>query len=501
MFAFLTGRKKQRVYFEPQQEVDKLVELSPPSALLFLSDDESTGKNEPLGKAFFLRKQKKLYTDRNHLYLTKPDNLKVCKDQNLTSKHVSLKFMIKRVPYRLDCKVVGRFRLQSKVVEMLDFNAKSAYKLVPTSALKKQDQRQFLRYTLKNYGDSRIPLTTHIGFDLYVRKTGQSFPQEGAPPVILKDIVPIDSEGIGGNEQFATRDAINAFREIMLKKQPYDRTVSVSKVVKDKSKSLLKRKDEELLLGDLNLLGLEMESLRDVLYLKKSAKAQLKRGREKPFGMKSGEKVITNFTHSNEYYQMLVEVMEARTQNEIVRPVELPKKETGLKTDLIDYSVGGTLIESNPELLQFLLGDQCPSNVDSEIVFDGEHWQEAFRRLQLPVIHLTFYPKVNFPDAMQRFKPELPFKICVLAQIVRTHIHQVGERKILQHGLQFCYEPQGIPVYKNDGIDWRYSRYILDNEHFKKVHSRLSQLYGYLETQSITRSTTARKRRRPPKEI
>ena len=39
MFAFLTGRKKQRVTFEPQQEVEKLVELSPSSALLFLSDE------------------------------------------------------------------------------------------------------------------------------------------------------------------------------------------------------------------------------------------------------------------------------------------------------------------------------------------------------------------------------------------------------------------------------------------------------------------------------
>ena len=87
----------------------------------------------------------------------------------------------------------------------------------------------------------------------------------------------------------------------MLKKQPHDRTVSASKVEKDDSTSLMKRKDEELLLGELNLLGLEMESLRDVLYLKKSAKAQLKKGKENPFGMKPGEKVITNFTHSNEY--------------------------------------------------------------------------------------------------------------------------------------------------------------------------------------------------------
>ncbi len=499
MFAFLTGRKKREATFKPQQEVNKLVELSPTSALLFLLNDEINDQNEPLGKAFFLRIEKKLYTQRNHLYMTNPDNLKIAKDQSLTLKHVSLQFMNKRVPYRLDCKIVGRFRLLPEVVEMLDFNIKSAYKLVPTSTLKKQDQRQFFRYTLKNYGDSRIPLTTHIGFDLYIRKTNQSFSKEDTPPVILKDIVPIDFKKVEGDQQFATHDAINAFREIMLKKQPHDRKISASKVDKDKSNSLMKRKDEELLLGDLNLLGMEMESLRDVLYLKKSAKDHLKKGKESPFGVKPGEKVITNFTHSNEYYQMLVEVMETRTQNETVRPVELPKKESGLKTNLIDYSVGGALIESSPEFLQFVLGDQCPSNDFSEINFEGEYWKDAFGQLELPVIHLTFYPKIHFPDALKRFKPELPFKVCVLAQIVRTHIHQVGERKILQHGLQFCYEPQGIPLYKDDGTDWRYSRYIRDNEHFKKAHSRLSQLYGYLENQSISRSATDRKRRLSPK--
>jgi len=126
MFAFLTGRKKRGATFKPQQEVDKLVELGPPSALLFLSDDESNDQSEPLGKVFFLRKEKKLYTQRNHLYMTKPDNLKVSKDQNLTFKHVSLRFMNKRVPYRLDCKIMGRFRLLPEVVEALDFNTKSA---------------------------------------------------------------------------------------------------------------------------------------------------------------------------------------------------------------------------------------------------------------------------------------------------------------------------------------------------------------------------------------
>lgn len=501
MFDFLTGRKKQASTYDPLQEVMKMVELSPPSALLSFAGEKAKEQQEALGKAFFLRREKKLYTEGPHLYLTTPDNLKIAKDQNLTAQYVSLQFMHRRIPYSIECKIIGRFRLLPEIVETLDFNAKSAYKLLPTSALKKQDLRQFFRYTLKNYGDSRIPLTTHIGFDLYVSKTDQRFPEEGAPPVIIKDVVPIDfkdpEEGEG--QSFVTRDAINAFREIMLRKQPHERKVFASKVEKDDSNSLVKRKDEELLLGELNLLGLEMESLRDVLYLKKSAKAQIKKGKENPYGMKPGEKVITNFMHNREYYQMLMEVMDARTQNETVRPVEFPRSDAGLRIDLVDYSVGGALIESSPNFLKFVLGDACPSNVDSEVDFEGEYWDKAFNDLHYPMLHLTFYPKLHFPDAVQRFKPELPFKIRILAQVVRTHIFRSGERKILQHGLQFCYEPQGIPLHKEDGNDWRYSRYIRDNEYFKISHSQLSQLYGYLENQNMARGP--KKRRQRPKPV
>jgi len=81
-------------------------------------------------------------------------------------------------------------------------------------------------------------------------------------------------------QPFAIRDAINEFRAIMLKKQPHDRSVYVSKIDKDESKTLVKRKDEELLLGEIHILGLDMESLRNVLYLKKSAKSGIKKGKE-----------------------------------------------------------------------------------------------------------------------------------------------------------------------------------------------------------------------------
>jgi hypothetical protein len=500
MFDFLTRRKKQTSTFNPRQEIDRLAELSPPSALVSLIKDRESGELEDLGKAFFLRREKKLYSEGEHLYLTTPDNLKIAKDQNLTSRNVSLQFMNRRVPYTLQCRIVGRYRLLPEVVETLDFNAKSAYKLFPIGSLKKQDKRQFYRYALKNYGDSRIPLTTHITFEAFVRKTNQTYPEEGAPPVLLKDMEVVDYKQDNHQQPFATRDAINQFRDIMLKKQPHERFVYASKVLKDESTSMFKRKDEELLLGDINILGLEMESLRDVLYLKKSPKAALKKGKDNPYNLKPGEKIITNFVHDRKYYQMLVEVMEARTQNEVVRPIEFPREEAGLPVELVDYSVGGALIESSPELLKFLLGDQCPPNVNDEVDFDGEYWEKVFVELQKSMVHLTFYPKLIFPDAVKRFKPEMPFKVCVVAQVVRTRVHQAGERKVLHHGLQFTYEPQGIPLRRDDPVDWRYSRYIRDNDYFKRAHSNLSQLYGYLENQSLTSGVVARQRRSSSKE-
>ena len=500
MFDFLKGRKKQSSAFDPRQEIQKLAELSPPSALIGLITNNDSDEAEDMGKSFFLRREKQLYSERSNFYLTTPDNLKIAKDQNLTNRIVVLQFMNRRIPYRLVCKIVGRYRLLPEVVETLDFNAKAAYKLLPTGLLKKQDKRQFYRYTLKNYGDSRIPLTTHIGFDAFIRNTNQEFAEEGAPPVILKDAEVIDFASAEDQQPFATREAINEFRTIMLKKQPHGRSVYVSKVEKDDSTSLLKRKDEELLLGEINILRLEMESLREVLYLKKSAKSGIKKGLDNSYNLKPGEKIISNFAHDQKYYQMLMEVMEARTQNEVVRLIEFPREEEGLAVDLIDYSVGGALIDSSAELLKFLLGDACPPNVDDEMDFRADYWEVALKELQKRMIHLTFYPRLHFPDAVKRFKPKLPFKICIIAQVVRSYVSQVGDRPVLQHGLQFCYEPQGIPLHKDDPIEWRYSRYIRDNDYFKEAHSKLSQLYGYLENQSLTATANSGGNRQRRKE-
>ena len=494
MFDIFRRRKKKGTEFSPRQQLERLAELSPPSTLVNLKDPGKDGIGD-LGKAFFLRRDKKIYSDGDSIYLTTPENLKIAKDQNLNSKTVSLQFFHRRVPHTMDCRVAGRYRLLPEVVETLDFSAKAAYKLAPISPLKKQDKRQYLRYTLQNYGDTRIPLSTHVTFDAFIKKTSEQFPAEGAPPVLLNEleVIPFIEESNG--QPFTTRDAINDFRNIMLQKQPHERSVWASKVNKDDSGGMVKRPDEELLLGEINVLGLEMESLRDVLYLKKSAKAGLKKGQNNPYNLVPGEKLLAYFRHERNYYKMLCEVMEARTQNEVVRPLEFMSTEAGIKTDLIDYSTGGCLIEGNSEILMFLLGDNCPADVNEEPNFETDYWQTAFAELSTQMIHLTFYPTLHFPDAVKQFCPELPFKIDVLGQVIRHYLHEYKEKTFLQLGLQFAYEPQQISMHKDDYVNWRYSRHIKDNPAFKEAHSHLSQLYGFLENQSLASGNARRQRK------
>ena len=109
--------------------------------------------------------------------------------------------------------------------------------------------------------------------------------------------------------------------------------------------------------------------------------------------------------------------------------------------------------------------------MDEETQFEADFWNNAFIDLQKIMIHLTFFPNMHFPDAVKRFKPELPFEIRVIGRVMRTRIHQIADRKILHHGLQFCYELPGIPLLKDESIEWRYSRDIRDNEHFRTAHS------------------------------
>ncbi|MCC7265300.1 MAG: hypothetical protein IT369_22580 [Candidatus Latescibacteria bacterium] len=500
MFDFFFGRRKSNdPGFDPKLEIERLIEYSPPSALFYSHKGTANGGVEDLGKSFILRRDKKLYSEGPHLYITTPENLKLSTDQNLSAKTVSLHFYHRRIPHRIDCRILGRFRLLPEIVETLDFHAQAAYKLIPVGSVRKQEKRQFLRYTVKNYGDTRVPLTSHVTFDAFVRTTNHVFPTQGAPVQIINDLTTtafLKQES--GRPIFSTREAIAEFRALMLNKQPHERYISLSKIVRPPSTGMIRKPDIEVVLGEVNVLALEMESLRDVLYLKKPVRTSGgKKGQDSVYSLHEGEKIIGRFSHEDEFYEFLLEIVEARTQNEVVKPLGFIRPESGLEVPLVNYSTGGLLIESSPEFLSFVLQEKCPV-IDENTDYTRDPWPEIFEEMRQHILHITLYPKLHFPEAVKQFRPELPFKVSVLVQVVRTILNQVSPKnQVLQHGLQLAYEPQAIPLKEDDIVPWRYIKNIKDNEHLRNVHSKLSQLYGYLETQSIAAERERASRPRP----
>ena len=119
-------KKKRKVEFSTHQQLERLAELSPPSTLVSL-----VKKNqgvEDLGRAFFLRRDKKKFSAGENIYLTTPENLKIAKNQNLNSQIVSLLFFSRSVPHTMNCRVAGRYRLLPDIIETLDFKTKAAWR-------------------------------------------------------------------------------------------------------------------------------------------------------------------------------------------------------------------------------------------------------------------------------------------------------------------------------------------------------------------------------------
>ncbi|MSR83987.1 MAG: hypothetical protein EXS58_13860 [Candidatus Latescibacteria bacterium] len=182
MLGFSRSPKKETETFDPVEAVVRLAELNPASALVDLQPAPGAGSAAKLGKSSFLRQYRQLYRDGSSFYLTTPDGLKVDQQPLLQSGKatVLLQFLHQQTPVKVECLVLGRFQLLPELVGTLDFKVKAAFKLQSLSPLNKEERRKNLRFTVKNYGDSRVSLTSQIHFEVYLKNPG-SVPQNRSP--------------------------------------------------------------------------------------------------------------------------------------------------------------------------------------------------------------------------------------------------------------------------------------------------------------------------------
>ena len=494
------GKKRE---VDPKQVIHRLNQLDPPSSLLFMTET-ALGReaDEELGRALFLKREEKLYTEGDCIYVTTPEGLKASEESAFRGRGelVSLQFLHRRVPHRLECRVVGRFRLLPEIVELLDFRVQSAYKLLPVSRVRKEDKRHHLRYAIDNLGNPRIPVTTHVTFDLYMTPVNQRLPSEGAPPVELRNLRVIPLEPPDTSRRFDASDAVEEVRALLLENPPSERQVHLTRVIKShRLHSGRMTPEEAYFLGSVNILGLEKELSRPVLYTRKSPKYDGRR--DSPYDLRPQDAVLMHFASKGTQYEVLCQCQEARIQNEVLRPVAFPHRETGLQLNLVEYSVGGCMIESSPELLKLMLGQRCPPEVDDNPSYEGRYWERIFEELGKSMLQLSFYPKLFFGDQLEQFTPELPHKIMVMGHIVRTLLSKRRDKRVLLHGMRFMYDPQGIPLTWHEVVPWKLIRGVRDNAYFTEVHYKLGRLYGFLEhrKQSLeTLDTRAAPRRREP---
>lgn len=491
MLGFSRSPKKETETFDPAEAVLRLAELNPPSAQVRLQPGPGTAAAADLGKVFFLKRGRQFYRDGDCFYVTTPDALKAEQQPLLQSGKatVLLQFLHRRVPIKLECRVLGHFRLLEELVESLDFKVKAAFKLQPFGPLNKEERRRHLRYAVKNYGDSRVPLTSYVHFDVFLKNTQVQFPRTGALPAELADLKPVPLGPLPPVGRLPEpKPAIDQFRARMQEKAAPDRLVQLAKLAKKDLRQLRSGAEELLLLGQVNVLGLERDLQRSIIYVKKSAKADLA-NKDNPYNLHPGEKVVLFFA-ARGYWQLLCEVVETQIQNDVLRPLGPLMGEEGLKLELVDYGVGGLQVEGQPALLKGLLGPALPEEIKEGVACEGPRWERAFEALKRPMLHLNLYPRLRFPEELKQFQPELPFKIPFIAQLVQTSIRERSGKRVPHHGLRLVYDLQAPALEPGELERWKLIRGVRDNPYFAEINAKLNQLRGYLEYQNARRAAS-----------
>jgi hypothetical protein len=467
--------KKKPITFSASIEISKLSRSCPSSATLYASSNNTKHK---LGRATFLRKNRKLYTIGSKVYIIPDKQLKYKANSNLEGLIISLRFSGKTCLYSIECKVIDKIEFRSKAE---DYNGlqQYAFALVPVGKLTIIDRRHFVRYCHSQDKRNREAFIPQVNFDIYLNKTNSQFPIGQSQLTHLNKLEVLDHYN-RPPEKFYASKAYKTVRDAFIKKDPAEHFIFASKILQSASNDNKNHVgSHEVKLGRMNLLGINTEFFHKNLILRQSSKAYIFSSiygdKPNPYKLVLGEIISVEYDHNGRYYQMLAQVLETGRIKQVLRPLGSPIQQNGLKLKLINYSTGGVFIEGDDELKQLLSSTNNLPNFDlngtQPLDFDEMEIRQAVGQ---HVFHLTFYPRLKFPKSLHRFEPELPFKICLLAQITGGRFSKNDHEETLQLNIQFCYE-------QDNNDSWRYIRNLKSNTHFKHISQQIRSLISYID--------------------
>ncbi|MCC7262184.1 MAG: hypothetical protein IT369_06645 [Candidatus Latescibacteria bacterium] len=490
----LFGRSKKNDN-EQDQMLEAIVDLNLRRVNIVLVDGK--GEEEDLGRSQFLRSEDKVYREGGSFFLTTPDKLKSqsSDDDTVTrgegenapkpvfynNRQAVLRFLRSGMPYEVPCTIVQRVRLRSDQIEKLDFaGIKNAFRIVPTGMPQNHNKRQFIQF---NYvAEDKKAVVHQVTMDLFVQKTSMVVPPD-TPLVDRITEVTLIPYSSGEDLPFEVDQTLREFYTTMRALPPNDRVVNLAKIERTTDRGM--SADRQYNHGRVAVLSVDNEELLSrvrCIYLKKSAKSD--RDRKNPFNLDANDVVVLSYMLDGMERSFACKVMERRTGNEQLRPTSVITQDPGFHLPVMNFRGNGIMVASDMEFIRYVTGENLEE-------FDFHHlstYQEnILRDLKSIVLYCAIYPvvrretyEVHFRkqelQLMDRFIPELPYKIQMLGRIVRTE----RIKGHLTHSIQFDYDTQMFQMKKDDLQLWRVVPRFRGNRYFNEILVKLSAFEAYL---------------------
>ena len=476
----LRRNKKNYSPFEAAKELDKIARCYPCAGILYANFNN---KKRKVGRVTFVWKINSLLRNGVKFYVIPNKQSWLKNTKMLNKQNVSLRFFCNRnIFYSIDCKVVDHAYLPTNSKYSNDLT-QNAYSLVPIGKLTKLDRRKPVRYFTdiqKSIIEGMIP---YINFDFYIHKTDASA-LSGKNLSPYTDQFKILDFYQKNFDKFTIAKANKAIRNIFIQKKIKDRFVYAHKKVGSTNNAEIDPIiSNRLDIGRMNLLGTETEMIYENLVLSHSNKTKIFNsiyGNDtNPFKLIPDEIISIDYSHKGEYYTLSTKVINSNSLIQTVQPLELPKRQNGLKLKLTNYSPGGVSVEGNQKLIEQVLSEKCHRelalNHQQPVKLNNKTIQTL---LGQSLFHLTLYPIFTFPKSLRRFEPQIPFKICLLGQIVGGCLLNVHDQARFKLNIQFCYE-------QDSKVNWRNIRDTNGSKHLTEVSGHIRSLMKYIKDYKI----------------
>jgi len=509
----LFGRSK-KTNNEQMQLIEAIRDLDLRHVTVSLVD--AKGDEEDLGRTQLLRSDGKIYHDGESLFLTTPDKLKTqAVNQEATkapspenstladlengapppaesapkpilfnNQRAILRFIKTGMPYEVPCTIVQRVRLKQEQIDLLDFaGIKSAFRIVPTGMPRNQNKRQFLQF---NYvGDDKKTIVHQVTMEVFIQKTNLVIPPDTPLEDRLTEVVftPYSSPE---EVPFDLDQTLREFYTSMRILPPKERLVNLTKIERTTERGL--SADIQYNHGPVSVLSVENEELLNRvrgIYLKKSGKSD--RDRTNKYNLSGNDTLVLSFMFDGQMKSFICKVVPGQRQrlgNDLVRPNTTIIHDSGFRLQVMNFRGNGVMVTSDMEFIRYLTGENLED-------FDFHHLtpyqKNVLEDLKSYVLFFAIYPEVkrdtyeihfrkHEAQLIDRFIPELPYKIKMLGRIVRTE----RIRGQMCHSIQFDYDTQMFQLAKDEVVLWRVVPKGRGNKHFREMLFKLSGFEAYL---------------------